>query len=180
MSYGRSLLSEKTWGKIMHITMKLGSEQHCTYCGAKPSGYDHVIPVSFQNSNSNLLRTSNVRNVKRFGVTVYSCDECNNLLGNNIFCSFYERCQFVRKKLEKRYRKKIRAIASFDNEELEEYGPNLKKYLSDSKVLLKLLERRLSFQDSYDFFLIFKSIQDDVSHEMFPKREFWMEFFQAK
>lgn len=105
----------------------------CTYCGS-PFGdqRDHVIPSSYQT----VKRTFTV------GETVPCCKECNVLLGDKMFITIPERAAYLYGKYQIRYRKQIndRIMSEF---ELEEYGPNLKRYFKSLNLFVEYINEKV-------------------------------------
>lgn len=105
------------------------NENYCFYCGNYSTKLhrDHVLPVSY-------------RGVRVWGKTelVKACSECNCSLSNKIFEDIASRFEYLYQKYIKKYNL-IQGIVAWDEEELQELGPSLRK-----KIKKMLLKRRLA------------------------------------
>lgn len=105
-----------------------------------PAGsVDHVIPRSV------------LRAVKDLGpswgnriLTVYSCLECNNLLGATIQGNLEDRKRYLKSRLKERYRKILR-IPYWTNKQLEELSPHLAADIIASMHLRRRIEARIAW-----------------------------------
>ena len=73
-----------------------------------------------------------------------ACKECNCLLGNISLFYPESRGFWLHEKLDKRYRKILNG-GTFDEIDLSEFGPNLKKYLRTQTNVKMWVEKRLGF-----------------------------------
>ncbi len=103
----------------------------CFYCGEIATSADHVVPMSW----------ARVVFTKQW--LVPACGECNSILGNRELWDPEDRLGFVRKKLQKKYRKVLKAPV-WDEEDLSELGPTLQAGVRGRQALREAVERRLS------------------------------------
>lgn len=92
--------------------------QLCTYCGAAADSLDHVVPYSWNHVKK---RKGNAGS-QGSGEKVWSCRECNSLLGDKPLFTVEQRRDYIRKALSKRASK----TAVWSDEELDELGPSLR------------------------------------------------------
>jgi hypothetical protein len=87
----------------------------CTYCG-DPHGdeADHVIPKTTTGDREGLRQE-----------TVPACRECNGLLGDKMYVTIQTRAAYLLGAVEARY-KKVISMPVWDDEELEDLGPNMR------------------------------------------------------
>lgn len=99
----------------------------CWYCGDMSSGRDRVVPHS--------VKTEVVR--RWAGVeAVECCDECNKLLGANLFPTMSHRCAALSAAIRKKH-KLHRRIPAWSEEELSELRGSLRVYVAASQDLHK-------------------------------------------
>ena len=107
----------------------INSLTECAYCGSPATDREHVVPKSFRGNND----------------TVPSCRECNLLAGDNVFDSFGEKRDFIRQKVEYRYRELISAPV-WTQGEIDELAGNLHAAMSvleKARYITKARIRRL-------------------------------------
>ncbi len=73
----------------------------CEYCGDPAQCRDHVIPRSY-------LRNTGKPNWRR-DWTVYSCNQCNNVLGSRLLITIEERAEFLLDYYQRKRRYRIGA-----------------------------------------------------------------------
>lgn len=121
----------------------------CFYCSEPADTVDHCPPI---NAVEEYSKEYWKREQIPF-VTVWSCRNCNSVLGSKLLFSLYERTQYIEDKLLNKYDK---AHTLWTDEEIKELGYSLqtsvKASIEKSKVLLhrarKAQERLLEY-DSF-------------------------------
>jgi len=66
----------------------------CYYCSAKPTGFDHVLPVSLAKLMPHFKFSSELLKL------VPCCTRCNSIAGNRFFMSLAAKKQFIRTRLD--------------------------------------------------------------------------------
>ena len=107
----------------------------CAYCGDASSCVDHTVPRSFVSEHSRAFSR------KRF-IKVRACEECNVLLGKEVFSTWEERIRFLRRKFEKKHKRHLRA-ARWDEDDMEEIGGTLRAVLENAEGKATWLRSRL-------------------------------------
>lgn len=116
------------------------SRYRCWYCGSNAETVDHspAIEVVYAYGKST-IEGSGIELL-----LIPSCIECNSLLGDRPLFHPESRGYWLHEKLHFRYRKVLRG-ATFDKDELKEFGRNLRKYIGTQNDLKTWIERRLEF-----------------------------------
>ena len=83
----------------------------CYYCGAAAEGHDHVVPFAMVGNNT---------------VTVPCCHECNCLLSSKLFANVESKGGYIYLRFKKRYNKVLNVYKRWFNEDLSEFGPNIR------------------------------------------------------
>ena len=108
----------------------------CTYCGIAANSLDHIIPVSY-----NQTLRKNVKYSKEN--TVPSCTECNSSLSNIWLPTIPERAGCLLEKYNKKY-KKLLNQPEWEDWEIEELGPGMKKVILTNKKKKEIIIERLN------------------------------------
>lgn len=122
---------------------KLTDVQPCYYCGMPATCYDHVIPVAILASLSDDAE-SYEKIVGNRITEVPACTECNSLLNASFQKNVTDRRIFLKERLRKRYRKLL-AMPSFTESELNEYGPVMRQYIEQSIKNRNIVLERLKW-----------------------------------
>lgn len=160
--------------KIRHVIPDylFGQRGICTYCGDTGNSIDHVIPVSYFDDN---IKRSGKLNSK--GIRTHSCSDCNSILNDKYFESFYERCQYVNKRIQQRF-KKIINLPPWSPEEFAKLGKNIKASLGEKLNLKGVVLERLRWQSTNEFYEYWKEAQDYFKTEaQIVSREWMLEYF---
>jgi hypothetical protein len=109
----------------------------CKYCGDVATQMDHTYPVSVLNVEIEVYKWLSVWGVpykirKHLNV-VPSCAQCNNWLSNQRYFGVGRRREYIAEKIERKYKKYLK-IVQFSDEELDEFGENLKNHLKRSQT----------------------------------------------
>ena len=117
--------------------------QPCYYCGLAATIKDHVIPKFILKG---MERSGNTKAyaklLERRILLVPCCDECNLLLGASYQRTLEDRKKQLKSKLRKKYKMLLKA-PDWSDEELDELGPGLHKYIEGSEKWKRLLKSRL-------------------------------------
>ena len=106
----------------------------CAYCKALATDREHVVPFSFLHSGK--------RNYNNNDLIVPSCKECNSLSGNEVFENFWEKKQYIHKRLSLKYKTIIKS-SDWTDKEINEMKGELKRLVVFTEELKKLLRIRL-------------------------------------
>lgn len=113
----------------------------CVYCGDQSYELDHVFPVSLAAQLD--LSRPNVRKEIGQGLSlVPACAECNRTAGNRPFTLIREKRQFIQARLKKKHKKLLKGVV-WDVDEIEDMGPNMKRYIMESMALRWTLVQRV-------------------------------------
>lgn len=112
----------------------------CWYCGDSADTVDHcpAIEVAWA------CGTEALRSAKIDLLLIPACRECNVLLGDIPLFTPESRGFWLYERLATRY-KKVSDGGTFDDEDLQEFGYNLRHYLKNAAQSKQWIERRLSF-----------------------------------
>lgn len=116
---------------------------NCLYCGNPATELDHVFPISIA-AQLELRRPSVFAAVRRGLVVVPCCGECNRICANRPFLSPLEKRAFLKRQLAKKYGKMARAVV-WDEDEIDDLGPNLKSTINQKMQEKARIELRLSW-----------------------------------
>jgi len=101
-------------------TFRFGSPSFCVYCGDIPDTDDHVIAVSNQTNYRQKGKVS-------YGPVAPACRKCNcNILNSRFFDSFYDRCEYVSRRL-----KKLALPVNWSDGDLQELSGTLKMFVEN-------------------------------------------------
>jgi hypothetical protein len=102
----------------------------CTYCGALADSVDHVVPRHILKRAGELeLNLSNVFRMRSWQVP--ACCECNSMIGGRLFATLAERRACAHAGIRRKYRQYL-AIPNWDEEELAEMGPLMRREIARS------------------------------------------------
>ena len=91
----------------------------CVYCGELATTKDHLLPRSYTGEAERLLIP-----------TVPACIECNSTLNDIFMPDVIERREYLKNKYRKKY-KNLLKIIWYSDEDLMEFGPQLRTVLMD-------------------------------------------------
>ena len=145
----------------------------CTYCGERANTVDHVIPVSY--FDSQIIRTASTKNK---GVRTYSCAECNFMLSNKFFNTFSDRCKYVNQRIGQRHRA-ILNLPVWTPEEFDELGKNIKARLGEKLNLKAVVLERIRWQTTQEFDEYCKEAREYFQDEQrqIPSKDWMREYF---
>lgn len=118
----------------------------CAYCGDPADSIDHVPPVSRVDD----YRALALRN-EAF-LKVPACKECNDLAGDVLDESFLQRAERVKDSIGRKAEKYLRRI-EWDEEELQELGPNLRSKVEEHGFKERWYRGRLEYYRGVDLIL---------------------------
>jgi hypothetical protein len=122
---------------IEHFYELHGRNYICSYCGDAAETIDHCLPQSHVHKHRRayigfiILKTP-------------SCQHCNSILGDKIFNDFAARKAHVNKKLCIKFKKEL-AFLAWDEDEMKEMGPGLRKRIEIGRVQAGFAARRVYF-----------------------------------
>lgn len=128
----------------------------CVYCGEGANTVEHFPPASYSLG----------------GFLLPACIECNLIASTFYPIDFLSRCEYVKSKLKKKYKKQLMS-PSWDDEEISSLGRNLKKGTIVWKKQKEIATKRLAWNAlSYisnidhnnDFVLIY--VEEGVSEKI--------------
>jgi len=116
---------------------RIGTWEHCVYCGEPSECRDHVIPFSFLSLSDS----------KRYeiGPQALSCKNCNLILGNRSFDTFDERCKWISNNLGQRRRK---SGPLWERHEINQLKGKLRQYVNQCQNKHQWLTIRWEWYDS--------------------------------
>ena len=150
-----------------------GTWSACFYCGVQPTDRDHVIPFSMQ-------RGSERKESDYFscGPLVPACHECNLLLSASFFDTLQDRCDYVNKRIRRRYSKLIHMEAWADWE-LSEIKGKLRGHVIQRQEERKIAVNRVSWQFTHEFTSCFESAYEAAKIE-FPDNPKFLTFMRPR
>jgi siroheme synthase (precorrin-2 oxidase/ferrochelatase) len=113
------------------------SAQACTYCGVLSDTTDHVPARSIRAAIREHLPNRYVE------VEVPACLECNSAIGARGL-TLVQRREIAKRAIEKKYRQ-ILALPAWNENELDELGPELHKDVECHAVVKKWVKDRLAW-----------------------------------
>ena len=126
----------KTHYKHYHIDSK------CYYCGDPSQTIDHVpaVTVAYSIGLDELER----RKINLYKVR--ACKQCNSILGSKELLTLDDRARFVYERLQKLYKRLLKA-QEWDSEEILELGPVLRSYVLSHHDAKNWVEHRLQYME---------------------------------
>lgn len=117
----------------------------CTYCGEPSDTMDHIPPLCFADSRSDIGQSF---------IVVPSCSECNTHLGGRLFLTITHRRKSVREYLRRKYAKALR-MPEWDDDELAElsaiWAQNFKAASNLAHIVRRRIFATLGHTDQRDF-----------------------------
>ena len=108
----------------------------CFYCGETAQCLDHTPALSVLEG----LPKGYMKRNKIPYALLPCCFECNAALGNKSFLTAFERLMYLESYYEAFFKKQQR---KWDNEEIEEMGDNLKRYIKHQKEKLDIYVQKI-------------------------------------
>lgn len=109
----------------------MNQPHYCNYCKSNKAQHrEHVIPQSYSNNHS-------------FRGTIWSCEECNTLLGNIAYHTIETRAAYLHGRIKQKYSKLLKSPI-WTKEELKEMGRSMKTYIKHQEQLKKIVLLRLT------------------------------------
>lgn len=144
-----------------------GTFNWCTYCGDPVKmGIDHLIPISFSYGKSRSSKRFDVMK-PGYGPTTGCCGECNTVLSNLIFDTFYDRCRHINLRLKRKALPLFWTPAEIDK---ELFG-SLNHYVHREHNRRRWYQTRSEWLDSKEFFETVASISTEPffqpNHKLF-------------
>lgn len=114
----------------------------CVYCGVISSSYDHIPPLVKVEQERDLGLA--MRNLRKYPC----CIECNSHLGRISLNTLALRRQYLKDKYERKFAKWLR-MPAWDETELSELGPGLKKHVKGHGRFSEGIKRRIARLGGY-------------------------------
>ena len=118
----------------------------CVYCGDPATGRDHVPPLT------------QVEEYRRLGLEkeayllVPCCKSCNSFGGNNLQASIFERIEFIKDRISRKFARYLKQT-EWDEEEIEELGHNLASKVREGTVKRRMAIARIEYYGGYDYLM---------------------------
>ena len=143
----RHLIS--TYGSLYSYTGAESSEDGyplCVYCGDPATERDHVPPIS-QVDEYRALGL-----VREHYLLVPSCKSCNTIAGTSLQNSIFERIEVIKDKISRKLARYLKQT-EWDEEEIEELGPNLATAVKAGSVKRQMAIARIEYYGGYDYLM---------------------------
>jgi hypothetical protein len=111
----------------------------CVYYGLPSDALDHVPPMAYVHSLSDLDEIHGVHLKKH-----PSCNECNSILRDLLLTTLKDRRKFVKSKLRQRYKKYLN-MPDWSPEELAELSESMQVYIRQSQKVTAMIRARLAW-----------------------------------
>lgn len=119
-----------------------GDATPCYYCGMPADSIDHVLPQSavakVANSGLGIAESLTTAHTEY----VHACRDCNGRLGKRIFQTLADRKRFIKTRLRRKYQSLLESPA-WTEEELNNLGPELQRYVRQQQHLRYVVQARL-------------------------------------
>ena len=115
----------------------------CIYCGLPADTRDHVPPLN---------RVEDYQHIglaQEFYLKVPSCKQCNSLANEHLQDSIFDRIEFVKDKLARKYARLLKS-AHWTEDELEELGPVLRSQVREAHVKAEIESARIDYYFGYE------------------------------
>lgn len=140
---------------------KAPSERHergyrlCVYCGQPADTLDHCPPLSRIDDYESLGLQ------RELYLTIASCNQCNRMASDSLQDNIFERIDHVKDRLSKKLKRHLKRV-EWDDEEIEELGPNLTSAVLAHNKNTELAISRLEYYRGFD--VLMDWIEGDESH----------------
>jgi hypothetical protein len=152
---------------------RFGSWSTCFYCGTEPTDRDHAIPFSMLS-----LENRNGKCGASVGITTPSCHECNSILSDLFFETLHDRCEYVNKRIRRRYSKLLH-METWQDWELNEIKGKLRSYVMCKQAERNVAVDRSSWQFKEQFTKLFEQSFDQAKSE-YPDNKHLIEFMRPR
>ncbi len=152
---------------------RFGSWSNCFYCGTQPTDRDHVIPFSMISPEK---RGGKCRGST--GMTTPSCHECNLMLSNLFFETMHDRCEYVNKRIRRRYSKLLH-MEKWQDWELDSIKGKLRSYVICKQSERNMAVDRASWQFKEKFTKLFEQSFDECKSEH-PENKHLVDFMRPR
>lgn len=152
---------------------RFGSWSACFYCGTQPTDKDHVIPFSMCSSEIRKGASGDYP-----GPTTPSCHECNMLLASFYFDTLHDRCEYVNKRIRRKYSKFLH-METWQKWELDEIKGKLRGYVICKQAERNVAVDRASWQFKEEFTKLFEQAFDQAKSEH-PDNKQFIEFMRPR
>lgn len=127
----------------------------CFYCNMPADTIDHCPPLSYVgNFGVEFLEKNKIPMYK-----VPCCRECNSLLGDKMLPTLGERAEYLSDRLFKRYEIDVQSDL-WSDDELDEMGYNMRKFISDSNDVKRISVRRVEYAKATASILLHNSVKE--------------------
>jgi hypothetical protein len=157
----------------MPQNFRFGSWSNCFYCGTQPTDKDHVIPFSMC---SNEIRKGASGDYP--GPTTPSCHECNILLASSYFETLHDRCEYVNKRIRRRYSKMLH-MEAWQPWELDHIKGKLRHYVISKQEERSIAVQRASWQFKSEFTKLFEDSYEEAKSN-YPDNNNFMVFMRPR
>lgn len=152
---------------------RFGSWSNCFYCGTQPTDRDHVIPFSMLS-----LEKRDGRCAASVGMTTPSCHECNVMLSDLFFETIHDRCEYVNKRIRRRYSKLLH-METWQEWELDSIKGKLRSYVICKQAERNVAVDRASWQFKEEFTKLFEQAFDHAKSE-YPDNKHLIDFMRPR
>ncbi len=151
---------------------RFGSWLTCFYCGTSPTERDHVVPYSMLSAER---RRGGAHSV---GATVPTCHECNMVLSSFYFDTLSDRCDYLNKRLRRRYSKMLH-MEAWQPWEIDELKGALRGHVHSKQEERSIAIKRVSWQFTPEFTKMHEDAHKQAVDE-FPSNKRFIEFMKPK
>ena len=152
---------------------RFGSWSSCFYCGTQPTDRDHVIPFSMLS-----VEKRDGGCAASVGMTTPSCHECNVMLSDLFFETIHDRCEYVNKRIRRRYSKLLH-METWQEWELDSIKGKLRSYVICKQAERNVAVDRASWQFKEEFTKLFEQAFDQAKSE-YPNNKDLIEFMRPR
>jgi len=147
---------KKAASQYDHLYARVNGERanlywKCVYCGRPADTIDHCPPIS---------RVDDYRALglkREIYLKVPSCAPCNRILGDSLQETFIDRAEHLKDKISRKYARHLR-VAEWDEDEMEELGPNLRGSVAAAN------RRRDSYSSMIDYYEGIDEVIANIEH----------------
>ena len=126
----------------------------CIYCGQPADTVDHVPPLNRIDDYESLGL------LQEQYILAPACRSCNSIANDKLEDGILQRIEVVKDRLAKNLRKYLKRV-EWDEEELEELGPNLLSAVKANHIKTELAISRLEYYGGFDVVLDWLEEQDE-------------------
>lgn len=125
-----------------------------------------------------MISCSENKGAQSHGVKTPACSTCNGLVSNSFFDTLHDRCEFINKRLRRKFSKFLH-MESWQSWELKSLDQGLKAYVIDKQNERQQAVKRVGWQFTKEFVNLFDQAHKEAVQQ-FPDNPQFQNFMKPK